>query len=130
MQDWHQFHKFDTMFVNEFEIFGVVFALFLFYVSYTYSQTCAGPSKTILAASGIQSSVLYEYLALLECRSDETWNEWEACVALCMQNSTCVGIKSNSPCETCVFANITRAGPGIINDYFLVVKNLKEFESK
>ena len=111
-------------------IMSYIFAIILLHIFHTHSQQCIGSPRTMLGASSIQSNILYEYLGLLDCHVVEVFDEWQACAAECMKNSTCVGIQPNSPCAICFLSNITHTGPLIIDDYFLIIEDLKEFECK
>ena len=97
-------------------------------IYYVHPEHCGGHLRTLTRAVEIQSNILKDYLRLLHCESDHASASWRVYATKCLQNTTCVGIHSDSPPSMCFLTNTSQNEPMRIGDLWLIKKELDRFE--
>ena len=109
----------------------IVTALILLCINYVYSVRYSGHftrSVTLTRSIEIQSPVLNLYLRLLECESNQESASWRVYATGCLQNTSCVGIHTESPSSMCFLRTTSRNEPTQTRDLWLIKMDLDQFE--
>ena len=106
-----------------------VICLILFGIHLSYTFECDGSSKAMHKATDIQSNELHDYLGYINCSNDNRYGNanWQAYVAECFKNSSCVGIRSNTPRGICTLSNNLQTDPVEIEGLWLIIEELERF---
>ena len=110
-------------FINNNDLFCLV--LFSFQKSRAFE--CSGPPRTMARATGIKSNMLHEYLSFLDCHTLDEFDTLSEYTAICMQDPSCVGARSNPPYAICTRSSVQREGPVQIEDLWLIISDIEEF---
>ena len=107
-----------------------VVCLIVLVIDYAHAFNCGGASKTLKKAADIDSTLLYEYLSHVNCQTSTDCGTWQSYTARCLENATCLGIRSSQPLAMCSFSNISRNGPFQTEGLWLIISELERFEGE
>ena len=101
--------------------------LILLGIYHCHGYECSGPERILTKAVDIKSNVLHEYLRYLHCETDGKYDTWHMYTATCLENTTCVGIRSKPPFAICTRWSFPQDQPGEIEGLWLMLSDIEEF---
>ena len=105
----------------------IIFYIIVFCNKYCSTVECDNRG-TMTKVIEIQSYILHEYLSLWECQNDHGDATWQYYMSKCLQNTTCVGIRTSTPPAICTLSSMPSDEPMLIGDLWLVISELETYE--